>query len=381
MEEIYRDVDADGVWSGDVLNVTRIEGKEGERGTISGTGSVTFKGLEMETFDIRLDVDRFLIASIPELRVLVRSPEARLQGVKVGPDSTIVPKFSGNLEVIQARYTGDFSEKSGVGDPLAATVAPDWLADIHLYGPPRSSRILNRAMELYMSGDATLIRDLEGMYLRGSLDIDAGRLPVFNNDFKVIHGRLDFSQEVGIVPRVDMEAETRVRIRNVEFGGSALERITVQVTGTLDEPVVNFTSESGYTREGIERLLLGLSPYAGDPQPTGGLGSAGIAAGFNLLEREIAAELNIVDTFDIQQIDRNRADGSTNVTPLLGVGKYLSEELYIKYAQGLSDADRDLLIEYQITRHLLLQSEIRQRVDEQQGNMTYSLDLKYRFEY
>lgn len=381
MEEIYRDVDVDGTWSGDVLTLHRIAGKEGARGTFSGSGTVTFAGLKLNTFAIDLSADRFLVSSIPDLRVLIRSDDMRLEGAKVGPDSTMVPKFSGRLEIIKARYLGDFSEQAGGGGPLAATVAPDWLADIHLIGPPRSARILNRAMEISMSGDVNLIRDLEGLYLRGSLDIDSGRLPVFNNDFRVLQGRLDFSQEVGLVPRVDIEAETTVRVRHATLGGSALERITVHVTGPLPEPVISFYSESGYAREGIERMLLGMSPYAGDPRAAGGLGVASIAAGFNLLEREIATGLNIVDTFDIDQIERQDEDGRTGVVPLIGVGKYLRQDLYVKYAQGLSLADRELLIEYQISRRLLLQSEIRRRIDELQGDTTYSLDLKYRVEY
>jgi hypothetical protein len=379
--EIYREVDIDGAWSGDILNLERIEGREGARGEFSGRGRLLFHGLELETFAIDLRTDRFLVASIPDLRVLVRSPRVHLSGVKVGPDSLIVPKFSGRLEVIRGRYTGDFAEKPGVSDPRAATVAPDWLADLQLVAPPRSFRIINRAMELSMSGDVDLIRDEEGLYLRGAMDIDSGRLPVFNNDFKVLHGALDFSQEVGLDPRIDLEAETQVRIRDPEFGSSDLERITAHVTGSLYEPQVEFASESGYPRQGIERMLLGMSPQAGDPRTAGGLRGASIAAGFTLLEREIAAGLNVIDTFDIDQVETRQADGSTGYSPLVGVGKYLGQDFYIKVAQGLSQADRDLLIEYQISNHLLLQSEIRRRIDELQGNLTYSLDLKYRFEY
>jgi len=379
-EEIYRQVNVDGVWSGDVLTLHDIVGEEGARGTFHGDGSLTFKGLELETFDIQLAADRFLVASVPDLRVLVRTDAANLTGVKVGPDSLIVPKFTGQLEVIEARYLGDFAEQPGAAGPIVGTVAPDWLADIHVIGPPRTSRILNRAMELYMSGDVDLIRDLDGLYLRGTLDIDAGRLPVFNNDFKVVQGRLDFSQEVGLVPQVDLNAETLMRVRH-PLGGSNLERINVHVTGTLQQPELSFSSESGYAREGIERLLLGMSPHQGGPQASSGLTGVSIAAGFNLLEREIAASLNIIDTFDIDQIERDNENG-TDYVPLIGVGKYVSQELYVKYAQGLSDqADRDLVVEYQINNYLLLQSEIRQRFDEWQGDPTYSLDLKYRFEY
>jgi autotransporter translocation and assembly factor TamB len=380
MSEIYRDVSFEGTFSQNVLTLKNIKGREGAKGTFEGQGSVTFNGLELETFAIDFVADRFLVASIPDLRVLVRSQDIRLSGVKVGPDSLIVPKFTGQAEVIKGRYTGQFAESSGVSDPLAATLAPDWMADVHAVAPPRTVRVVNRAMELYMSGDVDLIRDERGLYLRGSMDLDAGRFPVFNNDFNVVRGSLDFSQDVGLVPRVDMVAETKVRVRSALDPSSRLERITVYATGRIDEPTVTFSSESGYSREGIERMLMGLSPYATEAQPYSGLRGASIAAGFNLLEREIATGLNVIDTFDIEQVERTQ-DGGANVSPLIGVGKYLGQDLYIKYAQGLSQSDRDLLIEYQINNHLLLQSEVRRRIDEQQGDTTYNLDLMYRFEY
>ena len=376
--EIYHDVDIDGEFAGDVLNVSRIDGREGQRGMFRGDGTVTFNGLVLSGFAIDLAADRFLVASIPDLRVLVRSPNLRLEGVKVGPESLIVPRFTGNLDVIEARYTGDFSEKQGVSDPRLGTVAPDWLADLDLHAPPRSVRIVNRAMELYLGGDVRLVRDLEGLYLRGSMQVDAGRMPVFNNDFKVTQGRLDFSSEVGVIPRIEMTAETQVRLPSYDGGIRRLERIYVDVTGTADRPLVDFRSESGYARSNIERMLLGLSPYATDTQTTTGLQTASVAAGFNLLEREIAQELDMVDTFDIES-GREKVDGTTQT--LIGVGKYIGRDLYIKYAQAISDPDRDFLIEYQISDHLLLQSEITQRQEEYLGNTNYSVDMKYRFEY
>jgi autotransporter translocation and assembly factor TamB len=91
----------------------------------------------------------------------------------------------------------------------------------------------------------------------------------------------------------------------------------------------------------------------------------------------------VIDTFDIEQVERPQPNGTLGTAPLVGVGKYLGQDLYIKYARGLSlaQADQDLILEYQFRTHLLLQSEIRRRIDELQGDTTYSLDLKYRFEY
>ena len=41
----------------------------------------------------------------------------------------------------------------------------------------------------------------------------------------------------------------------------SFERITVHVTGSVASPEITYSSESGYPREAVERMLLGLSPY------------------------------------------------------------------------------------------------------------------------
>ena len=381
LQEVYHDVSCDGTFSGDNLILSNVSGAEGSRGTFTGEGLVVFRGLELETFDLHLGLDRFLVASIPDLRVLVKAEDGRMTGVRVGPDSLLVPQFSGNIEVLRARYTGDFSEKPGARDPMQATVAPDWLADLKLHASPRTARIVNRDMELYLGGDLDLIRDETGIYLRGTLDVNSGRLIVFNNTFDVQQGRLDFSREVGFDPRINLDAETRYRLRSRYSSNSIIEHIGVHVGGSLFSPQVTFSSERGYSHQAIQRMLLGLEPHATPEGDAQALRSTSISAGLNVLEREIARELDIFDTFEINQIQRQSEAGGTGVDPLIGVGKFIGSDLYLKYAQGIRQDDRDFLIEYQINQHLLLQSEVRRRIDENQGQSTYNLDLKYRFEY
>jgi len=381
LEEIYADVSCEGTLRGDKLLIRNITGREGLRGTFDGEGSVTFKGLVLETFDVRLNLDRFLVASIPDLRAVVNSRNGRLTGVKVGPDSLLVPRFTGDFEVVKGIYTGDFQEKGGGNDPMAATVAPDWVGNMHIHGAPRTVRIINRELELNLGGDLDLSRDEGGMYLRGSLDVNSGKFYVFANTFDVLRGKLDFSREVGFDPRLDLDAETRYRLRSKFSSNTIIEHIGVHVGGTILEPVITFSSQRGYSREAIQRMLLGLEPDVTPEGDSARLYNASIGAGFNVLEREIAREFDIIDTFEIDQIQRQRATGDTGIDPLIGVGKYLGSDLYFKYAQGISRYDRDFLVEYQINQHLLLQSEIRRRIDENLGNPTYNLDLKYRVEY
>jgi hypothetical protein len=379
-EEVIQNVTARGRFDGDVLYLEDLRGQEGQRGTVAGAGTVTFRGLELTGFDVRLAVDRFLLASVPDLRALLRSENAAITSVQVGPDSTLVPKFTGDFELIRGRYTGVFGAESGALDPTVATVAPAWLADVNVVGPPRSARILNRTMELDMSGDVKVVRDESGLYMLGRMDIDAGVMPVFNNTFKVTRGRLDFSREVGIVPQVDLDAETRVRLRQPD-GTAIVERLTVYATGPLDKPEITYGSESGYPREAIERMLVGLAPYPDPLADQGALAQASLGAGLNLVEREIAGEIAFFDTVDLDQIQRQQEGSTFSFGPLVGLGKYIGSDFYLKAATGFNAQDLDVVVEYQINNHLLLQTEIRSRDDEYEGANTYNLDLKYRFEY
>ncbi len=380
-EEIYSKTSCTGVFKGNKLLITDIQGREGLHGSFNGHGQVVFKGLELESFNVLLDLDRFLVASIPDLRAVVSSEKCIVSSVFVGPDSLMVPKFTGTLTVQKARYTGDFKEQPNAVDPLLPTVAPDWLGDLKLRAAPRKVRIINREMELFLGGNMDLVRDENGMSLRGNLDVNSGRLVVFNNSFNVKRGRLDFSNEVGFDPMMDVDAETRYRLRSQYSSNSIIEHIGVHVGGTINSPEITFSSERGYSREAIQRMLLGLEPEATPEGDAGRLANTSISAGFNVLEREIARELDIFDTFEIDQIQRERDTGDSGLDPLIGVGKYIGSDLYLKYAQGIRQDDRDFMVEYQINDHLLLQSEVRRRIDENQGQPTYNLDFKYRFEY
>ena len=249
-----------------------------------------------------------------------------------------------------------------------------------LHGAPRTVRIINREMELYLGGDLDLIRDEAGMFMRGALDVNSGRLIVFNNSFKVVRGRLDLSRHLGFDPQIDLDATTSYRMKSRVSSNSIIENIGVHVSGTILKPEISFSSDRGYSREAIQRMLLGLEPFATPEGDSERLANTSISAGFNVLEREIAREIEIFDTFEIDQIQRQRETGA-ELDPLIGVGKYIGSDFYLKFAQGIRQDDRDIMVEYQINDHLLLQSEVRRRIDENQGGQTYNLDLKYRFEY
>ena len=211
--------------------------------------------------------------------------------------------------------------------------------------------------------------------------MNSGRLIVFDNKFEVRRGRLDFSRELGFDPRLDIDAETKYRLRSQHSSNSIIEVIGVHVTGPMSAPDIRFSSDRGYSREAIQRMLLGLEPHATPEGDSARLASTSISAGLNMVEREIAQELDISTRSKSTRSSGTGTAGDSTFDPLIGVGKYIGSDLYLKYAQGIRQDDRDVIVEYQINQHLLLQSEVRRRIDENQGTTTYNLDFKYHFEY
>jgi autotransporter translocation and assembly factor TamB len=105
-----------------------------------------------------------------------------------------------------------------------------------------------------------------------------------------------------------------------------------------------------------------------------------LAGALNQLERSLASDIGLIDTIDIDTEGTTVADQGRSTR--IAVGKYVLPQLYLKYGQGFSVAERDVFLEYQIHRHLLFTSEVRQRVREAAAAETeYNCDLKFRVEY
>lgn len=376
--ERVRDVEIDGTLSGNRLALDRVVAREGARGRVEGSGEVLFEGLLPDDISLDLRVDRVLVASVPFLRAIGSGDDLRLRLERPSPDAPRAPKITGTVTVDKALYNGEFVVEGADVDPaLIPTTAPDWMVDLRIRAQDQV-RISNASAELRVQGDVDLIRDTAGLRLRGTVEIPQGRVPLFNNDFTITEGSLDFSRRP-LEPEVDIRAETEVPIYDPsgQFGRE-LERIEVHLTGTFAQPQVSFTSENGLDEITILRLLAGFRPSETGEGDTVGIGDVGLRAGLNLLERELAQRIRGVDTLDIET---EEAGLDQMESTRIAVGKYLSSSLYLRFSQGLSVTERDLFLEYQISRRLLFTSELKRRLRETGAESEFNLDLKFRVKY
>ena len=375
--EQLRAFDLHGTLADSVLTLDRLQAREGAKGRIEGEGEILFRGLLPDDLDLRLRAERIFVGTVPFLRAIATSDDLHLTLERPSEGVPRAPMITGSVVVDKAIYTGSFAETGETDPALLPTTSPDWMADLRIRLQDQV-RISNASAELRVAGDVTLLRDTQGLRLRGTVEIPQGRVPLFNNDFIITEGTLDFSRRP-LEPEIDIFAETTVPIDDPSgVFGRELEKVTVHLTGSFSEPTVEFTSESGLDRTSILRLLAGFGPTETDVRPTSGLTDVGLRAGLNFLERALATQIEGIDTIDIETEEAGLDQmGGTRIS----VGKYLSNSLYLRYTQGLSVTERDIFLEYQMSRRTLFTSELRRRLRENGAVNEFNLDLKFRLKY
>jgi hypothetical protein len=285
----------------------------------------------------------------------------------------MIPIITGAVEVKEANIYKELTSSGGAGTAFLPTDRPNWLASIDV-NAPNNVWIRNPDLNVELSADdLVFVRDELGMYFRGELTILRGSYKLYGNKFTITSGTMDFSASETLRPSMHIEAYTRHRSSDGDDNNIYL---VLQWPYNKAEPQISLSyDEPGYSESDIW-AMLGGNIFAG-----------GVAT--NALERAINAQMAGGFTVDVEQ--RSYEDATTPVADretLIGVGKYLWEDIYLQYRRGLSvGGEQEVNVEYRLSNRLLLRSQmiynsrrnrsgiVGQNTDE------YNLDLKYRFEY
>jgi hypothetical protein len=147
------------------------------------------------------------------------------------------------------------------------------------------------------------------------------------------------------------------------------DKLEPQISLAYDEP--------GYSEAEIWKMMGGPTMFA-----------SGMAT--NTLERLLNAQMT---GFNVDVEQRSIEDGNQVGTPveqetLIGVGRYLWEDIYFQYKRGLSvGAEQEVNVEYRLSNKFLIRSQYIYNSRRNRAGITgqntdeFNLDLKYRFEY
>ncbi len=293
-----------------------------------------------------LSGDRFTAVSLPELTATL-SPELTvtvdnrsllLEGDVAVPAARIEPRdLRGTVQASPDAVIVDASAPAGAREPwqvtsrVRITLGED--VDIDAFG-----------LEGRIAGSLVAV-DTPGKPSTGTgeLNVLDATLTAYSQELTVERGRLIFTGGPLSSPGVDIRA-TR-SIGDVVVG--------VDLRGQLAQPEATLYSNPAMNQtEALSYLVLGrpLDTVGSGDQSV--LGQASVRLGLSgaeFLAQEVGRRIGL-DAVEIRGTDD---EASTELV----VGKYLSPRLYVSYGLGLFDAFNTVLVRYNITDDLAIQTE------------------------
>jgi translocation and assembly module TamB len=372
MDEKYRDITARLDLLGSSLRLTSLTTRTDDKGAASATGVMELDGLKWKRYEATVTLRDFRLVSIPDFESVqdgtlwVRSITWR--------DGRTIPNITGRLDVKEVEMIWEFTQTTPTtrASILMPTAAPGWVCSIDLEAD-NNVWIRNPDLNVEVSGTGILVRDEQGLYLRGDLEVVRGSYNVYGNKFHITDGSLNFSTAETLRPEMHINAYTPYRNE-----GGIEKRILLSLDWPQDkkEPTLSLSyDDPGYYESDLWRMLGGTQL------------ASGIAA--NALERALNQQMSGL-TVEVEQ--RQAVSSQTGSSPeqemMIGVGKYLWEDFYLRFRQGLTvTSEQAIQVEYRMSKLVLLRSEfIRNSRRSALGyNSQYTdefnLDIKFRWEY
>ncbi|MCF7810435.1 translocation/assembly module TamB domain-containing protein [bacterium] len=218
--------------------------------------------------------------------------------------------------------------------------------------------------------------------INGRLEVAEGYIIYLDRKFQVQEGILDFADPVKPNPYITLRAETDVR--NYRSINNDMYKITLVVSGTMENPIVDLYSEPPLDKPDILSLLtLGMTmDRPADSRSTGRTNALADAMKDRLGETSTARISGYVSrkTESALGLDEVSVTGSlfsvnNSTGPQLLASKKLTDKMEVTYITTIGHMnEQGIRLNYYLTRRFSLEGQTDQR-----GNA--GLDLKYRIKF
>lgn len=336
-------------------------------GTIKGTGRMELSGLRFGQFGMNFNVSnaRFTypegFSSTIDANLFVQGDAKNkfAKGdilIKKGEYKRRVEWKSALLEFQKARQP----EKGEV------PVFGDTALNIQIHGKD-NIWINNNTARLPLEADVILKGTINRPIIVGKVEAIDGEIYFRKNRFKVISGRVDFTDPEKINPVFDIHASSKVRKYQIDLN----------LTGTLDRFNLSLISDPLLSETDILALLTTgktAEELAGAEQIIGTTEAASFVTG--QVQDIIEERVSEIMGFERFQVDPYYYSAKTSAGPRLTVSKHFwDDSLYATYSTNLATTEEQLiLLEYILNKNISL-------VGERDEMGRYGADIKFRIEF
>ena len=294
---------------------------------------------------------------------------------------------TGDVEVQSARYRKniyperaflDFRRR--LADVSARREASDFRVrlDINVVAD-RTIRIRNNLADASGSGEFRVRGDTDKVVVLGSFDVYEGYVELYGNRYEIRRGIIDFQDPRRLNPYLDVRAETR----------KSDYVVAVLVSGTLDKPEVNFSSDPPLGQTDIVSLLSfgvttqtllspGYRSTFGNVGTTGAMGGSAIALGsLGGVDERIRGTVGL-DKFSIET---GFSPTTQTFEPRFVARKSFEDRLSISMSQSLgTTSETAAAAEVQLMRRVYLEGGWRSGTRSTPGQVSGDVKVRYRFQ-
>ena len=209
---------------------------------------------------------------------------------------------------------------------------------------PKNTWIKNEDMHIEISGDLEMIKHKEFLELFGSVEVVRGQYDLLGRTFMIESGTITFEGGEEMMPRLNITAN--YQFRNAD---RVQQELSVDITGTAENPSVNFTLDGSSVSEGdaLSYILFGksMNELTMDQQENvAGAGDMAGKAAASILSSQLTSFLG--DKLDVDYIEVKSDGNFDNATVV--VGKYITNDLFVSYEQRFGETNEKDMAKYEV---------------------------------
>jgi autotransporter translocation and assembly factor TamB len=354
------------------LAIRSLEATDGRKGRISGEGEITFDQLQDPAFDLNLRLDKAELVHLDyysgqtsgSIRIRSRGKRLHLSGdLSLFPIELRIPqpkpKGMEGLTVVDVTEDAPDKEASRGSGAQPPSFADRLDLDLKVR-IPGGCFVRGRGLDSEWKGDLAIHGTGASPLVSGSMDLIRGRLDFLGKRLQLEQGRITFLNTYPPEPVLDLTAVTKAK--DIE--------VILRVEGPVRDLKLTFASEPPYPRDEIlARFLFNRELSAITP-----LQAVKLALAIRTLtgsgQPGFMDKLRQSLQIDVLELESGQGE---DAGPVVGVGKYLNENIFFKVEKGLEADTGRVSVEVDITPQV--------SVETQAGSVTQSFEVKWKYSY
>ncbi len=393
----YRDLNLDFKAQNNMIELKNLSLPSGKKGFLKATGSTVLdlKSGQLDSLQFSIQANDFQALKNRDMDLKFES------NITIAGNSN-EPTFSGYLKILRAQlYLPTLMGMERKREPLTTPLLLVGVSADSLSKPvesktdeepsqmvknmrgnlklsfPRNIWLKSEEMNMELGGELVIIKSSPDFVLSGKVMVVRGNYTAYGRRFNIVSGNVYFRGERDIDPAISIVANYILR-------SSSQEKLTlsIQVTGSLKQPVIQFYLDDEPISEGdgISYIIFGKSTAelsSGERDQVNGSGQD------NLATKIVVGQITSKITSQIQKqlnLDVVEFKGDTNWRQAqVVVGKYITNNLFLSYERELSFGSGNevvperVTLEYELRRRLYLQAT-------QGGDKATGVDLIWKFQ-